>query len=70
MAVQGLLDGGSVPVCRMKAFAVAAAFANSSVAWYALMTCNPDEGSGAFPDVELLANTLGVVCVAPNSFKL
>ncbi len=32
MAVRGLLDGGSLTVRRMRAFAVAAAFANSSAA--------------------------------------
>ncbi len=59
MAVRGLLDEGSVTVCRMRPFAVAnemgrggvsvavaAAFANSSA-----VTWNPDKGGGAFPVV-------------------
>ncbi len=63
-AFRGLLDGGSVMVRRMRAFAVAneigrggvsvvvaAAFANLSAASLPGMTWNPDEGGGAFPVV-------------------
>ncbi len=59
-----MLDGGSVTVRRMRAFAVAnemglggvsvavfscfRQFVCGFVAWYALMTWDPDEGGGAF----------------------
>ncbi len=60
MAVRGLLNGGSVTVRRMRAFAVANEMGRGScfrqfviglVAWYTLMTWNLDEGGGASPVV-------------------
>ncbi len=62
MAVRGLLDGGSVMVRRMRAFAIVKQmgrgvvgdgsffhqFVCDLVAWYALLTWNPVEGGGAF----------------------
>ncbi len=60
MAVQGLLDGGSVMVRRVRAFTVASemgrggvslAVAATFVAWYARMTLYPDEDGGVFPIV-------------------
>ncbi len=64
MAIRGLLDGGSVMVHRIRAFAVAnevgrgdvsvavaATFVSGLVVWYALVTGNPDKGGGAFPVV-------------------
>ncbi len=63
MAVRGLLDGGSVTVRRTRAFAVAneigrggdgscfRQFVSGPVAWYALVTWNPDESGVAFPVV-------------------
>ncbi len=64
MAVRGLLDGGSVMLRRIRAFAVAnevgrgdvsvavaAAFVSGLIVWYALVTWNSDEGGGAFPVV-------------------
>ncbi len=62
MADWGLLDGRSVMVRRMRAFAVASEmdrgggscfrqFVSGLVAWCALMTWNPDEDGGAFPTV-------------------
>ncbi len=67
MAVRGLLGEGSVTVRRMRVFAVAnemgrggrvggggscfRQFVSDLVAWYALMTWNPDKGGGAFPVV-------------------
>ncbi len=62
MVVQGLLDGGSVMVRRMRAFAVPSEmgrgggtcfsqFVSGLLAWHVLITWNPDEGYGAFPVV-------------------
>ncbi len=61
MAVWDLLDGGSVMVRRMRAFAVASEmgrggrcfrqFVSGLVAWYAPTTWNPDEDGEAFPIV-------------------
>ncbi len=69
-------------VRRMKAFAevneisrggmsvvVAAAFASSSAANYALMIWDPDEDGEAFPVVMSLAKGLRVMCATLNSFK-
>ncbi len=63
VAVRGLLDRGSVMVCRMRAFAVAnemgrgscfRQFVSGLVTWYALMTWNPGVGGGAFSVVVVL----------------
>ncbi len=60
MAVRGLMDGGSVTVRRIRAFAVAnemgrgscfRQFVSGLIAWYALMAWNLDEGGGASPVV-------------------
>ncbi len=85
MAVRGLLGEGSVKVRRMRAFTVAnemgrggvsvaasaafSQFVSGLVAWYALVTWNPDKGVEAFPVVLSLANRLGVVWAALNSLK-
>ncbi len=60
MAVRGLLDGGLVILRRMKAFTVANEmgrgggscfhqFVGSLVAWYALITWNPEQVGEGFP---------------------
>ncbi len=42
-------------------------FVSGLVAWYSLMTWNPDADGGAFPVVQSLADSLGVMCL--NSFR-
>ncbi len=44
-------------------------FVSGLVSWYALVTWNPNASGGAFPVVYSLANRLGVMCAALNSFK-
>ncbi len=66
---------------RMRAFAVPSEmgrgggtcfsqFVRGLLAWYALITWNPDEGCGAFPVVYSLANGLGVMCATLNWLEL
>ncbi len=44
-------------------------FISRLVAWYTLMTWDPDEDGGTFLVVQLLANRLGIVCATLNNFK-